>query len=232
MKQLKREATRPPRAAARRTAPRGAGIGTTAVALHVAATLHARFPDGRFYVDLRDTAEGHGPSPSTVLLRLLRQMGVTQERMPPSASGRERLYRQLTAGRRALVVVDHASSVAQVRGLVPATPDVFLLVVVSGRPFVLEAERVSVPPLDDRYAMRMMRNVAGQEAVARAKARMPRLLERCAGNAFALKAEATRLMTEETTMDPRPEGRHTIRCATPPGAPATASGRRRRGSSD
>ncbi|MFE0172068.1 ATP-binding protein [Streptomyces sp. NPDC059002] len=216
MKQLKREATRPadgrPRVALLHGPP---GIGTTAVALHLAAALYARFHDGRFYVDLRDTSAGHGPGPGTVLLRLLRQMGVAPERMPPTTSGREELYRQLTAGRRALVVVDHASSVAQVRGLVPATPDVFLLVVVSGRPFALEAERVPVPPLSDRYAKQMVSKVAGQETVARAKARMPRLLEHCAGNAFALKAEATRLLTEETTMGPRPEGapHHPVRDA-------------------
>ncbi|MEV0438237.1 ATP-binding protein [Streptomyces spectabilis] len=199
LKQLKREATR--RAAGR---PRVAllhgppGIGTTAVALHLGAALHARFPDGQFYVDLRDTSGGPGPESATVLLRLLRQMGVTAERMPPTASGREQLYRQLTAGRRALVVVDHASSAAQVRSLVPATPDVFLLVIVSGRPFALEAERVAVPPLSDRYAVQMIRKVAGPENVARAKARMPHLLARCEGNAFALKAEALRLQAEQT----------------------------------
>lgn len=199
LKLLKREAMR--RAAGR---PRVAllhgppGIGTTAVALHLGAALHAQFPDGQFYVDLRDTSGGHGPEPATVLLRLLRQMGVPPERMPPAASGREQLYRQLTAGRRALVVVDHASSAAQVRSLVPATPDVFLLVIVSGRPFALEAERVAVPPLSDRYAMRMMRKVAGPEKVADAKARMPGLLARCEGNAFALKAEALRLQIEPT----------------------------------
>lgn len=207
LKQLKREVTRRadgrPRVALLHGPP---GIGTTAVALRLGAALHAQFPDGQFYVDLRDTSGGHGPEPATVLLRLLRQMGVPPERMPPTASGREQLYRQLTVGRRALLVVDHASSAAQVRSLVPATPDVFLLVIVSGRPFALEAERVAVPPLSDRYAAQMMRKVAGPEKVARAKARMPHLLARCEGNAFALKAEALRLQTEETdqgTPEPR-----------------------------
>ncbi|CAM5594660.1 hypothetical protein SANTM175S_02607 [Streptomyces antimycoticus] len=55
------------------------------------------------------------------------------------------LYRRLLAGRRALVVIDHASSAAQVRALVPATPDVFLLVVASGPALALEAERIEVP---------------------------------------------------------------------------------------
>lgn len=203
LKQLKREATRPaagrPRVALLHGPP---GIGTTAVALHLGATLYAQFPDGQFYVDLRDAAAGHDPEPAHVLLRLLRHMGVAPEQMPPTASGREQLYRQLTAGRRALLIVDHATSAAQVRSLIPGTPDVFLLVVVSGRPFALEAERVHVAPLTDRYATQLVKKVAGQDNVARVKARIPGLLQHCAGNAFALKAEAMRLLAEEATPEP------------------------------
>ncbi|MFL4901964.1 AAA family ATPase [Streptomyces sp. MMS24-I2-30] len=206
LKQLAREATRPaagrPRVALLHGPP---GIGTTAVALHLGAAHHTRFPDGQFYVDLRDTASDSGLEPSVVLARLLRQMGVEPEDIPSTGADRERLYRQLTAGRRALVVIDHASSLAQVRGLTPGTPDVLLLVVVSGRPFALEAERVEVQPLSDRYAVRMMRNLAGREKIARAKARMPYLLDRCAGNAFALKAAAMQLAAEsDHSTGPRP----------------------------
>ncbi|WP_455361753.1 ATP-binding protein [Streptomyces sp. SYSU K21746] len=208
LKQLKREATRPaagrPRVALLYGPP---GIGTTAVALHLSAACRAQFPDGQFYVDLRDAWGESGPEPAAVLLRLLRQMGVEREQMPPTESGREQLYRRLTEERRALVVIDHASSVAQVRSLVPSTPDVFLLVVVSGPPFALEAERVAVSPLSDRYAVKMLREVAGRDKVARARARMPGLLDRCAGNAFALKAEAMRLLAEDAALaEPESEG--------------------------
>lgn len=124
-------------------------------------------------------------------------MGVEPERMPPTESGREELYRRLTLGRRALVVVDHVSSVAQVRGLLPAAPDVFLVVVVSGPPLTPEAERVAVPPPRERDAVKMLKNVAGRENVARNKVQVPHVLDHCAGNAFALKAAALRLLTEE-----------------------------------
>lgn len=198
LKQLKREATRPaagrPRVALLYGPP---GSGSTQVALRLGADLFARFPDGQFHVDLRDIPAGSGPEPAAILLRLLRRMGVEPERMPPTESGREELYRRLTLGRRALVVVDHVSSVAQVRGLLPATPDVFLVVVVSGPPLTLEAERVAVPPLRERDAVKMLKNVAGRENVARNKARVPHVLDHCAGNAFALKAAALRLLTEE-----------------------------------
>ncbi|MFF7653619.1 ATP-binding protein [Streptomyces sp. NPDC007983] len=201
LRQLRREATR---AAAGR--PRVAllygppGIGTSAVALHWGADRIARYPDGQFYVDVRDAPGENGLEPAAVLLRLLRQMGVEPDGMPPTETGREELYRRLTAGRRALVVIDHASSVAQVRGLVPATPEVFLLVVASGPAFLLEAERIAVPPLRDRDAVQMLKKVAGPEPVARAKPHMPALLDGCAGNAFALKAAALRLLTGEAPL--------------------------------
>ncbi|MFD4372469.1 ATP-binding protein [Streptomyces sp. NPDC058486] len=197
LKQLLKEADRPwegrPRVALLSGA---AGSGSTAVALRLGAEGRDRFPDGQYYVDLRDTSGETGPEPAGVLLRLLREMDVDADRIPPTESGRERLYRKLTAGRRALVVIDHTTSLAQVRALVPSTPDVLLVVVVSGPPLLLEAERVAVPPLTDRYAKQLVRKVAGPEHAARVKTHLPGVLERCRGNAFALHAEA-RLLTRD-----------------------------------
>lgn len=198
VKRLKREVTRPaggrPRVALLYGPP---GIGTSATALHLGAVCRDRFPDGQFYVDLRDGTGEPGPTPSAVLLRLLLRMGVEAERIPPTEAGREELYRRLTADRRVMVLVDHATSAAQVRGLIPATPEVFLLVVVSGPPPALEAESVPVSGLSDRDALELMRKVAGREKVARAASRMPGVLAHCAGNAFAVRATAMRLLTED-----------------------------------
>ncbi|MCS0603101.1 tetratricopeptide repeat protein [Streptomyces sp. LP11] len=220
LKQLKGELTRPaagrPRVALLYGPP---GIGTTATALHLGAVHQGLFPDGQFYVDLRDGGGGPGVAPAAVLGRLLRAMGVAAERIPAPA-GREDLYRRLTTGRRALIVIDHVTSMAQVRSLIPATPEVFLLVVVSGRPFLLEAERVAVPPLSDRYALRMLRNLAGREKVAGARARLPEVLRSCAGNAYALRTEAARLLADE----PGPPG-HPAGDGPPPEHPVHAAAR-------
>ncbi|MFF4453820.1 ATP-binding protein [Streptomyces goshikiensis] len=195
LKRLMGEATRPwegrPRVVLLSGPP---GSGTTAVAMRFGAESRDCFPEDRqFYVDLRDAAGENGPEPAAVLLRLLRKMGVDPADVPPTEAGREQLYRQLTAGLRALVVIDHVTSLAQVRGLVPATPDVFLLVVVSGPPLLLDAERVPVPPLSDRYAKQMVRKIAGPENAARLKAQLPAVLDRCQGNPLALRAEALML---------------------------------------
>ncbi|WP_328946684.1 tetratricopeptide repeat protein [Streptomyces sp. NBC_00250] len=199
VRQLLKEATRPwegsPRVALLYGPP---GIGTSATALRLGALCQARFPDGQFHVDLRDTGANDGAEPAAVLLRLLLRMGVDRDRMPATEAGREELYRRLTAGKQVLVVIDHASSPAQVRGLVPSTPDVFLLVVVSGPPFTLDAERVPVSPLSDRHAKKLLRGEVGRERAARAKAQLPGLLDRCAGNALSLKTEAMRLLADDT----------------------------------
>ncbi|MFD3997491.1 ATP-binding protein [Streptomyces sp. NPDC058583] len=201
LKQLAREADRPWEGRPRVALLSGpAGSGSTSVALRLGAETRDRFPDGQYYVDLRDTSGETGPDSAGVLLRLLREMDVDPDRIPVTEAGRERLYRQLTAERRALVVIDHTTSLAQVRALVPSTPDVLLVVVVSGPPLLLEAERIAVPPLTERHAKRLVRKVAGPEHAARVKARLPGVLERCRGNAFALHAEA-RLLTRE-----EPEG--------------------------
>ncbi|MEK8144287.1 hypothetical protein NKH18_27830 [Streptomyces sp. M10(2022)] len=88
LKQLKREADRPaagrPRVALLYGPP---GIGTSAVALHWGAARIGLFPDGQFYVDLRDAAGENGLEPAAVLLRLLRRMGVEPERIPPTEAG-------------------------------------------------------------------------------------------------------------------------------------------------
>ncbi|MFE2379704.1 ATP-binding protein [Streptomyces sp. NPDC059398] len=198
LRRLKRELTRAaagrPRAVLLYGAP---GVGTSAVALYWGADSVHRFPDGQFYVDLRDAGGDHGPAPAAVLLLLLRRMGVDPERMPSTEAGREDLYRTLTAGRRILVVVDHASAAAQVRAVIPSTPDVFLLVVSSGPCFDFEAELVEVPGLADRDAKQLLKRVAGKEALARRADDVSDAVARCGGNALALRAAAVRLLAGE-----------------------------------
>ncbi|MGW4290435.1 tetratricopeptide repeat protein [Streptomyces sp. NPDC004673] len=195
IKQLKREATRPARAQPRAVLLYGPpGIGLTATALFFAAGQADLYPDGQFYVDLRDVSGEQTAEPVVVLQRVLREMSVESDEMPATESGCRDLYRRLTNGRRALVVVDHAVAAAQVSPLIPNTPELFLLVIASGPALALQAERIEVPPMKDRDAKELLKKAAGPEKVARAKARLPGILARCAGNGYALRAAATRLL--------------------------------------
>jgi tetratricopeptide (TPR) repeat protein/transcriptional regulator with XRE-family HTH domain len=108
-----------------------AGVGKTALAVHWAHRVAARFPDGQLYVDLR----GYGPDepvqPAEALAGFLRTLGVADSDIPDDVAERAAAYRTLMAGRRMLLVLDNARSTDQVYRLVPGTPSCF--VVVTGR---------------------------------------------------------------------------------------------------
>jgi len=105
-----------------------AGVGKTALAIHWARQVAARFPDGQLYVNLR----GHDPDEpmpaADALAQLLRALGVPGQDIPAEASERAARFRSLLAGRRMLVVLDNAGHVEQVRPLLPGSPGCMTLV--------------------------------------------------------------------------------------------------------
>ncbi|MFD4554722.1 tetratricopeptide repeat protein [Streptomyces sp. NPDC058469] len=163
------------------------GIGTSTLAFHWGARQAARFPDGQLYADLRAL----GPEP--VLATLLRQLGLPDEDIPPSVADRAALFRRSLAARRALVVLDHARSSAQVQPLLAPAPDVVTLVVARNPLIGLDALRIPVGPLGRRDAKRLLTELVGKPAVSAARATLPAVLDRCAGSPYALRAAAPRL---------------------------------------
>ena len=95
------------------------GVGKTALVLHWLHRRGADFPDGQFHVDLGGLSSSEARSPSEVLGRFLRALGVAPERVPGAFEERAALFRTLTAGRRVVIVADNAASAAQVRALLP-----------------------------------------------------------------------------------------------------------------
>ena len=100
-----------------------AGVGKTALAVHLAHELVADFPDVQLYVNLHGYEPAQRLAPTQVLDRFLRALGVPADALPPDPDGQAARYRGLLAGRRALVVLDNASSADQVRPLLPAGPN-------------------------------------------------------------------------------------------------------------
>jgi tetratricopeptide (TPR) repeat protein len=98
-----------------------AGVGKTALALHWAHQVAARYPDGQLYVNLRGYDADRPVPAASALAWFLRALGVTGPDIPPEPEERAALYRSLLAGRRMLVVLDNAGSPEHVRPLLPGT---------------------------------------------------------------------------------------------------------------
>ena len=102
-----------------------AGVGKTQLAVHAGHLLLREEPcDPVLFVNLRgfhpDPAQPPA-DPGAVLDGFLRLLGVPGQQIPHDLDGRAKLYRDLLAGRRALIVLDNAADADQVRPLLPPT---------------------------------------------------------------------------------------------------------------
>ena len=105
------------------------GVGKTTLAIHLAHQVADSFPDGQYYIDLLGFNVAADPMPPIQALGLLlRDSGVPPERIPSDLTGRSALWRAQLAGRRAILVLDNAADAAQVRPLLPGSPQALVLV--------------------------------------------------------------------------------------------------------
>jgi tetratricopeptide (TPR) repeat protein len=104
-------------------------VGKTALAVHVAHRLRARFGDGQLYVDLQGATAGLRPlAPLEVLGRFLRALGADPAVIPTGVEEAAAAWRSRVAGRRLLVVLDNAVDAGQVAPLLPGSPGCGVLV--------------------------------------------------------------------------------------------------------
>jgi len=140
-----------------------AGVGKTALALHVAHLVAGRFPDGNLFLDLQgytpDLPEVTG---SAALDRFLRLLGVPGEEIPAEPDDRAALFRGCLRGRRLLIVLDNVSSAHQIRPLLPGERTCRVLVTSRSRLLALDdAHHMSLDVLDDTEATALFGSVAG-----------------------------------------------------------------------
>jgi DNA-binding SARP family transcriptional activator/tetratricopeptide (TPR) repeat protein len=104
------------------------GVGKTALAVHWAHRVAAKFPDGQLYIDLRGY-HPLGPVPAIeALTALLRALDVSDDRVPDDLDQAAALYRSVLADRQVLVLLDNARHAEHVRPLLPAGARTMVLI--------------------------------------------------------------------------------------------------------
>jgi tetratricopeptide (TPR) repeat protein len=120
------------------------GVGKTALAVHAAHLLTDRFPDRQLFISLHAHTPGQGPvTPEAALAGLLTATGLDSRYLPADLDGRTALWRDRMAGQHALLVLDNASSTAQVTPLLPG--GVGCLVLVTSRRHLADLPGAAVP---------------------------------------------------------------------------------------
>ena len=162
------------------------GVGKSALAVRWAHRVRECFPDGQLYVNLRGYDAEQPVAVADVLAGFLTALGVRGPEIPPGIDERAGRYRSELTGRRMLVLLDNASSVDQVRPLLPGSGSCLVLVTsrdsLPGMVAVHGAERVNLDllPLSDAIGLlrrlvgaRVDREPAGARELAAACARLP-----------------------------------------------------------
>ncbi|GAA1585200.1 BTAD domain-containing putative transcriptional regulator [Kribbella hippodromi] len=176
-----------------------AGVGKSALATRIGHLVSADFPDGQLFARLQDV---HGaPVPPEVLLgRMLRSLGVAPRAIPASLEERTALFREQTASRRVLVVLDDALHAPDVAHLLPTGPH-SAAIITSRRhlpnlttpalPDATQAIHRQVVPLDANTSQGLLIRLVGR--ALHDHATLHTLVTGCAGLPLALRIVGARL---------------------------------------
>ena len=171
------------------------GSGKSAVAVAAGHRLGDGYPDGTLWIPV---GEQPPTDPAEALGRALRSLGVAPRAVPADLAGRVSLYRSTLAGRRVLVVLDGATSEAQVRPLLPATPGCAAVVTsrskLSG---LVGATRFTVPPLEPAASATLITALAGAKRSATGPSAVARIGTLCGHLPLALCVVGARLAANE-----------------------------------
>ena len=174
-----------------------AGVGKSALTVHWAHRVADRFPDGQLYLNLRSHGSGEPMPAAEALLVLLGALGVRPDRWPADVEDLATLFRSTMAGRRALTVLDNASSSEQIRHLLPGGPGCVVVVTSRDRLSALVARegahRLILDVFQPDEALALLRRTLGEERVRAEPAATEDLARACAYLPLALRIAVTQL---------------------------------------
>jgi transcriptional regulator with XRE-family HTH domain len=171
-----------------------AGIGKTALSVHVAHTAREDFPDGLLFVDL--AGSGRAPADAeSVLVGFLVALGVSRTAIPEQLGELVTLYRSATAGRRLLVLLDDARDRDHVAPLLPATAGSAVLVTshvpLSG---VAATASVRLAGLDPAASVALLTRILGAERTSAEPDAVAEIAALAEHHPLALRIAAARLL--------------------------------------
>ncbi len=179
------------------------GVGKTALATHIAHRLRRRFPDGQLYVNLRGYARTEPETPTRVLGRFLRSLGLPPDLVPLDVDEQAAVYRSLLADKQVLVVLDNANTADQVRPLLPADPGCAVLITsrdpLAGLTVREGATRFDLDVLTPRDAATLLASVIGDDLARTDPAAVEELAALCGYLPLALRIAAANLTTSTRT---------------------------------
>lgn len=170
-----------------------AGVGKSSFALQLAHRLRDEFPDGQIYADLG----GLPPTamdPLHLLGRLLRAAGIPHAEQADDLAERAVQLRETVADRRVLLVLDDASSAAQIRPVLPGTSS--CAVIVTSRRQLSELEAAVHLPLsamDPDEARTLLARIAGTDRVAAEPAAAAEIVSLCGSLPLAIRIAGAKL---------------------------------------
>ena len=171
-----------------------AGIGKTALAVHIAHRLAADYPDGQLYIDLRGVGEER-LDPSAVLAEFLRALGLEGRSIPDGIEERSVLYRAGLANRRVVVVLDNASSEAQVRPLLPGSPTCCVIITSRRKLAALPVSKsYSLDVLAESEALELLRKICGNERIDQEPEAASTIVALCGFLPLAIRIAGARLV--------------------------------------
>ncbi|MFI6480879.1 BTAD domain-containing putative transcriptional regulator [Nonomuraea sp. NPDC050663] len=171
------------------------GVGKSALAVHVAHAMAARFTDGVIYLNLHGSTPGLDPlTPAQALRHLLRSLGLDGAAVPADPGEAAARYRSLTTTCNLLVILDNARDVRQIRPLIPAGPGCRVLVTSRDPLTTLDnARHLRLSNLNAADAAALLSRLAGPGRVRAEPQAAEGIVRLCGGFPLALRIVGARL---------------------------------------